>query len=427
MILLYRVLTTLFYPALILIVIFRKIKKKEDNIRYKEKIYPSHFNITRNKKLKLIWFHAASIGEFKSILPIIEELNIKYNKIEFLITTVTLSSSNLAKEELKNLDNVHHRFFPLDVEFIVNKFLNLWQPDAIFLVDSEIWPNLIFKAKNNKIPLAIINARITSKTFKKWMLFPRTAKKIFSLFDLCLTSNLETKDFLLKFNAKNIFFNGNIKLINRINEKNIKNINKDILSNNRFWVAASTHKSEENICLQTHLKIKKKFKRIITIIAPRHINRVQDIERLCKKLDLSVQILEKDQIISKDKEIVIINSFGELPAYFKYAKSVFIGKSTIKKLENVGGQNPIDAAKLGCKVYHGPYVYNFKEIYEILSRNNISKEIKNPRELSNNLIIDLENPYKIDNEISILINNLGEKTLADTMKNINYFLFNETK
>ena len=122
-----------------------------------------------------------------------------------------------------------------------------------------------------------------------------------------------------------------------------------------------------------------------------------------------------------------INSYGVLQAYFKHAKSAFIGKSTVKKLKNVGGQNPIDAAKLGCKIYHGPYVYNFKEIYEILEKNNISIKINNHETLSDNLIRDLKNPIKEDNKISNLINSLGEKILADTMKNINNFLFNEIK
>ena len=138
-----------------------------------------------------------------------------------------------------------------------------------------------------------------------------------------------------------------------------------------------------------------------------------------------MQTLNKNQLISNDKEIILINCFGVLNNYFKYAKSVFIGKSTIKKLKNVGGQNPIDAAKLGCKVYHGPYVYNFKEIYEILEKNNISHKIINFMDLSDCLIKDLENHQKENNKISNSINNLGQKTLTDTMKNINNFLFNE--
>ena len=218
MIPLYKAITILIYPFLVLIIFFRKMIKKEDPKRYKEKILVSHFNVKRNKS-KLIWFHAASIGEFKSILPIIEKLNKNKKNLEFLITTITFSSGDLARQDLKKFDNVYHRFLPIDVGFIINKFLNLWKPSAIFLVDSEIWPNLILKAKEKGISIGVINARITLKTFKRWMLFPKTANKIFSTFGICLTSNLETKKYLLKLKAKKINFLGNIKLINKNNKK----------------------------------------------------------------------------------------------------------------------------------------------------------------------------------------------------------------
>ena len=427
MILLYRILTTLLYPLLFILLLIRRFQEKEDPIRYKEKIFASKFNIKKNKNKKLIWFHAASIGEFKSILPIIEELNLNKKNLEFLITTITLSSSNLAKEELKKFDNVQHRFFPFDVGFVINKFILLWNPCAIFLVDSEIWPNLIYKAKKHKIPIAIINARITLKTFKKWMIISNTAKKVFGLLNFCLTSNLETKNYLLKLNAKNVIHTGNIKLISKIYEKKIYNNNDEVLKKKKFWVAASTHAGEEEFCIQAHLNLKKRYKDIITIIVPRHINRVKNIKKLCENFNLSAQILNKNESILKDKNIIIVNAFGVLLNYFKYTRSVFIGKSTIKKLEKVSGQNPIDAAKLGCKIYHGPYVYNFQDIYKILKKNNISKKIENPIELSKNLIKDFEEPQKKDNKVTMLINILGKKTLANTMKNINKFLFNEDK
>ena len=205
MILLYEVLTVIIYPFLVLLILFRKVIKKEDPKRYREKIFTSYFNVKRNKS-KLIWFHAASIGEFKSILPVVENLNKNAKNLEFLITTITLSSSILAKQDLKKFNNVYHRFLPVDVGFIINKFIDLWKPNIIFLVDSEIWPNLILKAKKEKISIGIINARITSKTFRRWMLFPRTSKRIFSSFGLCLTSNLETKKYLLKLKVKKINF-----------------------------------------------------------------------------------------------------------------------------------------------------------------------------------------------------------------------------
>ncbi len=426
MILTYRVLTTLFYPLFLIIIFFRKILNKEDKYRFKEKIFSSYFNVKRQKKSKLIWFHAASLGELKSIFPIINELNNNKN-LEFLITTITLSSSYLAKEKFKNQENVYHRFLPLDVFFLMEKFLNQWRPFAIFLVDSEIWPNLILQAKKKNILLGIVNARITSKTFHRWAKIPRVSKKIFSSFNLCLASNIETRDFLEKLGATNIHFKGNIKLINQIDKQKIRNQNFEILKKKRFWLAASIHKGEDAYCLKTHINLKKKYQDLITIIAPRHIHRVQSIKKLSYKYNLTTQVLNKDDLIEKDKEIVLINSFGVLNNYFKYAKSVFIGKSTLKKFKNIGGQNPIDAALLGCKIYHGPYVYNFKEIYNILEKNNISKEINNFDELTNNLIDDLKSLNKDKEETSSLIKNFGQKTLTDTMEKINYFLFNATE
>lgn len=165
MILTYRILTNLIYPLLFIFIFLRIILKKEDPKRYKEKIFISHFNVNRKKDFKLIWFHAASIGEIKSIIPIIEELNMSRKNLEFLVTTTTLSSANLATEELKKFNNTQHRFFPFDINFLIDKFLSLWKPSAIFLVDSEIWPNLIFNANKKRIPIAIINARITEKNF----------------------------------------------------------------------------------------------------------------------------------------------------------------------------------------------------------------------------------------------------------------------
>ena len=213
MILIYRFVSFFVYPFLIVFIFFRKLIKKEHFSRYKEKIFSSCFNVKRKDESNLIWFHAASLGELKSILPIIRHLDKKNKNLEFLLTTTTLSSSILADDKFKKFQNVHHRFLPVDVGFLINNFLSAWRPKSIFLVDSEIWPNLILISKKRKIPISLINARITSKTYKRWSLFKKTAQYIFSTFDLCLVSNLETKNYLTNLNAKNIHFHGNIKLI----------------------------------------------------------------------------------------------------------------------------------------------------------------------------------------------------------------------
>ncbi len=427
MILAYRILTNLLYPLLLILIYYRKIINKEDPIRYKEKILVSYFNVREKENSKLIWFHAASIGEFKSIIPIINQLNLKRQNLKFLITTNTLSSGNLAKKELKKIVNAEHRYFPYDVSFIIDKFLSLWKPDVIFLVDSELWPNLILKAKKYKIPIALINARLTYKSFKRWIIFSRAAKKIFQAFDLFICSNSETKNYLEKLKLKNIYFKGNIKLADNVDKEKIKNFNEEILLKSNFWFAASTHKEEDLFCLQTHIKLKESIKDVITIIAPRHIVRSEEIKSLSEKLNLNTQILNPNENILDNKEIIIINYFGALKSYFKYARSIFMGKSMFIKYKNEGGQNPIEAAKLDCKIYHGPYVSNFRDIYMILSNNKISKQISSYDELSKNLIHDFKNLGNINFQSKNTVDSLGEETLIETMKIINNFLNYEYK
>ena len=422
MILAYRVFTTFLYPFLFIFIYYRKILKKEDPKRFKEKVLVSHYRINKKGKSKLIWFHAASIGEFKSIIPIISRLNIKNRNLKFLVTTTTLSSGNLAQIELKKFSNAEHRYLPLDVPFLIDKFLTLWKPNKIFLVESEIWPNLILKTKQYKIPIALINARLTSNSFKRWMMFPNTAKKIFGIFDLCLCSNVETKNYLEILKLKNIYFKGNIKLIDSIDEEKINNVNEHFLTKKRFWFAASTHKEEDIYCLKTHIKLRETFKDLYTIIAPRHIERTQEIEALSRRLNLNVQVLNKNESISGNKEIIIINYFGALQSFYKFAKSVFIGKSMTKNFISNGGQNPIEAAKLNCKIYHGPYVYNFAEVYKILEKDKISKQIKSYMDLYDHLFQDLKQPYKKDNQIPEPVKSLGQKTLNDTMELLDAFI-----
>tara|TARA_X000001036_G_scaffold296052_1_gene275224 strand:+ start:5933 stop:7204 length:1272 start_codon:yes stop_codon:yes gene_type:complete len=418
MLLIYRYLINIFFPLIIMIIFFRTWFNKEDKKRFKEKLFSSSFNITKNHNKKLIWFHAASIGELKSIIPLIKKLNEK-NKFEFLITTVTLSSARLITKELLNEKNTIHRFFPIDKPSLINKFLDNWSPNLIVFVDSEIWPNFILNIKKRNIPLVLLNGRITKKTFLRWNLMPKVAEKIFQSFELCLPSSNESKKYLQKFKVKNIKFFGNLKLTSENKFNNLNDKNKEILSKNKFWCAVSTHKDEDVFCLKTHTKIKKIHKNIVTIIIPRHIDRAQSIKLSCKKLGLNSQILSDGELIEPNKEIIIINSYGVTSNYLALCKSVFVGKSMIKKLEPVGGQNPIEAAKLGCKIYHGSYVYNFQEIYDLLNKYKISEKIHNEDDLSNKLGIDLNNSNKIKDERIEAINNLGKKILNDTCDELN--------
>ena len=153
--------------------------------------------------------------------------------------------------------------------------------------------------QKRKIPIVLLNARLTKKSFERWMLFSEVAKKIFGAFQFCLCSNKETKNYLEKLNVKNIKYIGNIKLINKINYKELDNINNQILCKSRFWVAASIHREEDLLCIKTHIELKKSYNDLISIIAPRHIDRVKDIKKMAEQLNLNVQILNEDSKIKK--------------------------------------------------------------------------------------------------------------------------------
>ena len=418
----YRYLTYIFFPVFVILIYFRSFFNKEDKVRFKEKIFSSSFKVLKDNNKKLIWFHAASIGECMSIMPLIDELNSKHKNINFLITTVTLSSSKLLEKKLQTYKNIIHRFFPLDLENLVENFLNNWRPDLVCFVDSEIWPNFLFKIKEKNIPLLLINARLTKKSFNRWKIFINFAIKIFNNFDLCLAASEESKKNLNDLQVKNLKYIGNLKYSVHTVLDELKDSNKKILSNYKTWCAASTHDGEESVILKTHIEIKKKYNNILTIIVPRHIRRSAYISNLSKKLGLNVQILNDTDLISSNIDILIINSFGVLPKYFNYCKNIFIGKSLLKEKQSVGGQNPIEAAKLGCKIFHGPYVYNFQEVYDLLKSYGIAEKVNNKLELYEKLIINFENSAMVNQNKLNLLNSYGEKILKKTSLEIGTYL-----
>ena len=195
----YKFFAYLFYPFASIYLYFRKIKKKEDPLRYKEKL--SKINISRGEGF-LIWFHVASVGEAMSILPLIDSFMKDQNINKILITSMTLSSGKILDKKFNQNPNVIHQFLPLDIPILINKFLEHWKPNLSIFIDSEVWPNLILGISKRKIPLLLINARITKKSFLRWKLNINFAKKIFGKFDLCLTSNEESEGYLKILGAK---------------------------------------------------------------------------------------------------------------------------------------------------------------------------------------------------------------------------------
>jgi len=417
----YRFFTYLFYPFAPIYLYFRKIRKKEDSLRYKEKL--SKINIERGDGF-LVWLHVASVGEAMSILPLIESC-IKEKKINrILITSITLSSGKILENRYKNNNKVNHQFLPFDIAVLINKFLDHWKPNLSILIDSEIWPNLILKISERKIPLLLVNARITKKSFDRWRLFKNFAREIFEKFDLCIASNKDSENFLKILGSKNIKNYGNLKYSNIQNDSKLE-LDSNFLNkikNRNVWCAASTHPNEETICGEAHLKIKKNYKNIFTIIIPRHINRAETILKELSKLNVKVVLSSELNKVNVNTDILIVNSYGEARKFFNISKNVFLGKSLVKSLIKDSGQNPIEAARLGCKIFHGPYVSNFAEIYSYLNELKVTKTINDSKELELSLVEEFKKNEPKNQEITLKIENYGQNILNSVIAEIKEYI-----
>ena len=416
----YKFFTYLFYPFAPIYLYFRKIRKKEDSIRYKEKL--SKINIERGEGF-LIWFHVASVGEAMSILPLIDRC-IEEEKINrILITSITLSSGKILEKRFNNNPKINHQFLPFDVSSLINKFLNHWKPNLSIFIDSEIWPNLILEISKKKIPLLLINARITKKSFNRWKFVVSFAKKIFGKFDLCITSNKESENFLKILGSKNIKNYGNLKFSNIKNNTiklDLNFLNK--IKNRKVWCAASTHPSEEIICAEAHLKIKKDYNNILTIIIPRHIDRVKTIKEELLKFNINVLLTAEINNFDDKTDILLVNSYGEALKFYDISKCVFLGKSLVKSLIKDSGQNPIEPARLGCKILHGPYVSNFAETYDYLKKLGATKEINDSNELSLSLVEELQEGKPKNQEIVAKIENYGQNILNNVIMELKKYI-----
>ena len=409
----YRILTNLILLFSPIIILIRLFKKKEDPLRFREK-----FSFYSKKKIqgKLIWFHGASVGEILSVIPLIEKLETNREIKQILITSNTLSSSKILTN-LK-LKKTIHQFFPIDTNHHTQKFLNYWKPSVAIFVDSEIWPNMINNIKKRSISLMLMNARITQKSFKKWKVFPMNAKKIFQKFDMCLSSSLRSSRYLRLLGAKKIKFIGNLKFTESENNKNDlhKTLKKKILSK-KVWCASSTHNKEELICANVHKKLKVKHKNLLTILIPRHIDRTTEIVNQIKKLNLKIHLHNSKNKIARDTDIYLVNSFGQTKSFFKICKTVFLGGSIIKH----GGQNPLEAARFGCKILHGPHIWNFDEIYSLLKKNKVSSKVITSNQLTHAVNKMLNNKNKNRN-LELKIKSLGNKILTSTLNEVNIYI-----
>jgi 3-deoxy-D-manno-octulosonic-acid transferase len=334
----------------------------------------------------LIWLHGASVGELLAVIPLIER--IRAMNFAVLVTSGTVTSAVLAGQRLPA--GAVHQFVPLDAPRFVGRFLDHWRPDLALFVESDLWPNLILACADRAIPLILINGRVSERSFSRWRLLPGVIAALLERFDLCLTQSGADTQRYAQLGAPRINCSGNLKLDVPAPpvEQPILGKLKSIIGSRVVIAAASTHAGEEGAIIAAHRRLRAKCPSLLTVIAPRHPERGSGIAEIAKVAGLSVAQRSRGDLPKPDVDVFVADTLGELGLIYRLAPIVFMGGS----LASHGGQNPIEAIRLGAAVVHGPHVWNFAEIYATLDAAHGAELIADEEALTACLAAWLANP-----------------------------------
>ena len=373
--LIYKILSVALFPFVEIYVFYRIFKKKEHKKRFKER-----FGISSKDRPEgnLIWINAVSVGEAKSALILADEILKKSPESHILFTTTTLTSAEIIEQRSVAIKGkIIHQFSPVDLYYQVKKFLNFWQPNTVIFFESEIWPNLITETKKTGANLYLANARMSEKSAKTWRFLDKIFFNVFNNFDIIFAQSKDDQKRFQELTKKEVLFLGNLKSqIQEIEPDKEKLQSQKIeIANRPIFLASSTHRGEEEIILRTHQKLKIDFKDILTIVVLRHPNRNAEVEKILQNIKFSQR--SKNQKITKDTEIYLVDTIGELESFYQLADFSFIGGS----LMEIGGHNPFEAIANNCAVISGKNVFNFKDIYENLEKSDSCILVKNSDEL----------------------------------------------
>ena len=308
----------------------------------------------------LVWVHGASVGEIASALPLIERLRTR--GIGVLVTSGTVTSGDLAEQRLPA--DVIHQFVPLDTPRFVRRFIEHWRPGLALFVEQDLWPNLMMETSKRGVPLILVNGRLSEASFQRWRRLPRTIASLLERFDLCLARTPADGARFSELGAPRVVTSGNLKLdvpAPPADARALEALRKAI-GKRPVIAAASTHAGEETAMVEAHRRLRKNFPNLLTLIAPRHPERGVAVAQIAGGAELKTAVRSFNELPDAATEIYVADTMGELGLLYRLAPIVFIGGSLIPH----GGQNPIEPAKLGAAILHGPHVGNFAEIYGAL-------------------------------------------------------------
>ncbi|MBT3558134.1 MAG: 3-deoxy-D-manno-octulosonic acid transferase [Rhodospirillales bacterium] len=327
---------------------------------------------------KVVWFHGASVGEALAALSVIEGILAERADTWVLLTTGTVTSAKILEARLP--ERTIHQFAPLDRPTWVKAFLNHWQPDAAVWVESEFWPNTLWAIHDRGIPLILLNGRVSLRSFRRWLRVPAIARGLLSCFNLCLAQSDEDAQRLQTLGARTVKNTGNIKLgapplpydCNQLDQL------QTIIGDRPRWLLSSTHAGEEAMAGTIHAFLSQTIPNLLTIIVPRHPDRGDAISDMLRQQGLIVAQRSAHQAVAPDTQIYVADTIGELGLFYRLCQIVFMGKSLVSP---GGGQNPFEAARIGCAVIFGPQMSNFVELSATMLAAKAATQVANADEL----------------------------------------------
>ena len=379
----YKYLSNLLLPLIFFYFVLRFLFSKEDKKSLLEKF---SFSKSKRPNGRVVWINGVSIGEAKSGITIAEEILKNNPNTTILFTTSTLTAFKLISE-LKH--DFIITFPPVDVNFIVKRFIRFWKPDLTIFIESEIWPNIISELKNNNINFSILNGRISKRSYFFWKKISFFSKEIFSNINICFVQNQESEVHFKRLGVPNVRLISNLKFINSSSEvdKNEYLSLKKVLSKKLVITLFSSHEEEELVLIDCYNNLKNKFTNLIFIIIPRHVHKKKQIMSNLKNHNINFAVRSKDKNDIKEKTFYIADTYGELNLFFKLSYAVVVGGS----FKKIGGHNPIEISNYDCVLFFGPEMFNFTQIKEIILKKKAGFEVNNHEDLTKKIILTLNN------------------------------------
>ena len=357
---------------------------------------------------RLIWIHAASVGESLSILPLVNQLLAVRDDLHVLVTTGTVTSATLMAERLP--ERALHQFVPLDHPSYCRRFLDHWQPDVGVWVESEFWPNLIMETDERGIPLALINARITLKSYEGWRRFPKTIRDLLSRFAVVHAQTAESAERLRSLGARRVETPGNLKHDAEplTADEAEENALLKAIDGRPVWLASNTHEGEEIIAADVHAALTAKHDHLLTIIVPRHPARGGEIAEELKSRRFKVSQRSEGEAIVADTDIYLADTLGEMGIFYRLSDIVFIGGT----FPALGGHNPFEPAHLHSALIAGPSDFNFTEAFAEFAAGDALIRVNDTAELARAVGALLDNSAEMERRAKAAARIVGQSSKA---------------